>query len=180
MKSLLLLTTLALFASCDKDTDCFQGRDKGDGTVSFYVDGKLWQNSCEYNNKGSINGTANESMGAGFYDNKVHVAVTGKIWGQSTLYIGITTVSINEICSLGNGLPIYTGALDPFDHCKITLFYKDKEYVSKQGHGFIEIQKNEYDNINDIGHFEGIFEATLFNIEDSTDSISITDGFWNN
>jgi hypothetical protein len=83
MKNILYISSLIiLLFSCTKDKNkesCFKGRDKGDGTISFYVDGKLWQNSCEFNNDGSINGTANESMYVGHYNNFQNMEIVGKI-----------------------------------------------------------------------------------------------------
>ena len=181
MKWIMYLVLITLLLGCKKcEDDCFTGRDKGDGTLSFYIDGKLWQNSCEWNNNGSINGTPNNSMGLFGYDYHQNLEVFGVQWRKSRIYIGLTTPIVNEVSILGEGLLIYSGLSDPFDHSKITLYYKDKEYLSMENNGFAMITKRAYDTINNIGHNEGVFEATLRNIEDSTDLVEITDGFWNN
>lgn len=181
MKWILYLLMGTMLHSCQKEEQgCFKGRDKGDGTLSFYIDGELWQNSCEWNNTGSINGTANSSMGLYGGSNENEISVYAKQWNKSLIYIGLVTTVVDEVCIFGEGLLIYDGIIDPFDHCKITLSYNNKEYLSMENNGFAKITKRGYDTINNIGHNEGIFQATLRNVEDSTDLVSITDGFWNN
>jgi hypothetical protein len=188
MKNILYISSLIiLLFSCSKDKNkesCFKGRDKGDGTISFYVDGKLWQNSCEFNNDGSINGTANESMNVISYDSKTNFGIEGTIWNSSKIYLGLTTLLENETCEVGNCSPIYEGIFDSFDVCKISLYFNNKEYVSKRDNGFIKTTKFENYQDSSTGKWvfnsEGIFEATLFNVKDSTDFVKITDGFWNN
>lgn len=180
-KWIIYLLMGTMLHSCQKEEQgCFNGRDKGDGTISFYIDGELWQNSCEWNNTGSINGTANNSMGLYGYDDHQNIEVYGVQWGESRIYIGLTSSVLNEVSVFGDGLLIYDGILDPFDHSKITLSYDNKEYLSLENKGFAMITRREYDTINDIFHKEGVFQATLCNVEDSTDLVSITDGFWNN
>ena len=114
----------------------------------------------------------------GYGDNQI--GIYSKQWNKSLIYIGLTTSIVNEVSIFGQGLLIYDGNIDPFDHSKITLYYKDKDYLSMENNGFAMITKRAYDTINNIGHNEGVFEATLRNIEDSTDLVEITDGFWNN
>jgi len=175
MKKLLftiITLSLVLLFSCKEEEE----RRLGDHTISFYLDGKLWQNSKGNSVTGGIS-LASYS----FYGEGENIrAVDASNWDKGTMYLSMSQRGDNGIYLLGNNNGIYGYGSDPFDTNLMPLRNHDKMYLSKEGYGWAEITVDYYDTINNIRHYEGIFEATLFNENDSTDVIHITDGRWNN
>lgn len=173
-----LIMISLLLNSCSKEPS--EKRHFGDNTISFLINDNLWQNSDEYNNNGSINGTANESMYVIYTSSADAYSVVGKIWGKSVLYLGMVNRNADNDFLLGHGHGQFSSLLDPFNQNTISLSLDNKIYISRENEGFISITKDEYDAEINIRHFEGKFEATLYNIDDPSDIINIVDGKFNN
>ncbi len=169
----IITLSLVLFISCDKDKE---ERRLGDHTISFYLDGKLWQNSEGNSVTGGISSNSYTFNGEG----ENIRAITARNWDKGAMYLSMSQRTDNNIYPLGNNNGILSYHTDPFDTNLMRLRNHDKMYLSKEGYGWAEITVDYYDTINQVGHFEGNFEATLFNENDSTDVIQITDGRWNN
>ncbi|MGB0428264.1 MAG: hypothetical protein ACPGEC_04985, partial [Flavobacteriales bacterium] len=88
MKNMIIILILLSFTQCKKDQDSEERR-TGDKTVSFYLNGKLWQNSLELAYGGSINGTGMYSAKflSGYNYQTPFVSVEGNIWNHSKLFI---------------------------------------------------------------------------------------------
>ncbi len=176
MKKLLftiITLSLVLLISCNKDEE---KRRLGDHTISFYLNGELWQNSRLVSTTGGISTNSYNFYGKG--ENIRTVRASN--WDKGTMYLSMSQRTDINVYPLGNNNDIYSYHSDPFDTNLMRLRNNDKMYLSKEGYGWAEITVYYYDTINQVGHYEGIFEATLFNENDSTDIIHITDGRWNN
>lgn len=174
----IIVLILILFSSCNKDQT--EERRLGDSTISFLINDNLWQNSDEFNNEGSINGTVNKSMYVIYTNSADAYSIVGKIWGNSVIYLSLVNRNSNNTFLLGDGHGLFSSLLDPFYQSTISLSFNDKVYTSKENEGFISLSKDEYDSVNEIKYFEGTFEATLYNVDDPFDIIEITDGKFNN
>ncbi len=176
MKKLLftiVTLSLVLLFSCKKEEE---ERRLGDHTISFYLNGNLWQNSPIPSTTSGINTDSHFF----WVKNENINTVEASNWDKGTMYLSMSQRGENDIYLLGNNNGALNSDSDPFDTNLMRLSNNDKMYFSKEGYGWAEITVYYYDTINNIRHYEGIFEATLFNENDSTDNIHITDGRWNN
>ena len=176
-------------ASCKKGgVEPEEVRRTGDGTISFFVDGELWQNSAGTGHSWTPGGGATYSYS--FYSEleKDNYTVKGKVWDESVFYNSIFYMALvdkgtDSIYHLQNGNGVMTSAIDPFDVNHITLSIEGggKTYISKENFGWVK-QTVIFSDSTHTGVKDryGTFEATLFNEEDSTDFIQITDGRWDN
>ncbi len=175
MKKLLIALSLVLFISCVQEEE-EEKRRLGDHTVSFYLNGKLWQNSKRRLTVGGINTNSYSFWGK---DGNIHT-VSANVWDKGRMYLSMSQRGENNIYTLGDNNGVYSYSSDPFDTNLMRVIHNNKIYLSKEGQGWAEITVYSYDTTNQIGHYEGIFEAKLFNEDDSTDIIRLTDGRWNN
>ena len=190
MKNMIIILILLSFTQCKKDQDSEERR-TGDKTVSFYLNGKLWQNSLELAYGGSINGTGMYSakFQASYADvPKPFVSVEGNIWNHSKLFIMLPLMDTIQANIPGNyNMDNSHGYIDTgwefrnMNHMVYKL--NNIKYLSKENKGWAEVtrwetQKNNNGNWN-ILHYEGKFEAILYNENDPLDSLIITDGLWN-
>ncbi len=177
MKKLLFTLSFVLFISCVQEEEEVEVRRLGDHTISFYLNGKLWQNSKITSTTGGIS-TSSYS----FYEepeNNNHT-VRASNWSKGTMYLSLSQRANNGIYPIGNNNEIVSYPSDPFDTNLMRLTHNGKMYFSKKDHGWAEITVLYFDTANKTRHYEGIFEATLFYENDSTDIIRLTDGRWNN
>jgi hypothetical protein len=169
-KTILLLLPILLAFSCKKEEE----RRLGDGTISFYMNGELWQNSEIGKHSGGIKSKSYNFFGN---DEEGFRTIKGIIWDESCIYIGLSVKKNNHYFPLGNGKNITSYYYDDFKENKMTLKLDNHIYISKKGFGYVEYTKH---TINSIGHIEGVFEATLYNKDDPSDIIEVTDGRFNN
>jgi len=167
--SLCLLLSLL---SCTKDNN--ETRRTGDETISCYINGKLWQNSSELGTSGGI------SQGS-FYDlggeNENYYGVSGKIWGESILYLMAVNSRLEDSTEyiLDNSIGNVSILLDKKEKNTMTFINKNNvKYLSKENEGHIRIIVT-YSGNKKVSR-EGYFEATLYNENDPTDVLHITDG----
>jgi hypothetical protein len=171
-KFFLLIIPILLALSCKKEEE----RRLGDGTISFYMNGELWQNSAVGNTIGGINSKSYRFRGG---LEEVNRSFKGIVWDESLIYVGVSNGS-NNYYELGNGKNVDIHLLDDFKNNKMTFKYNSKVYLSRKNEGYIKYTKLYADSINKVSHIEGVFEATLYNKDDSSDIIEITDGRFNN
>tara|TARA_B100000795_G_scaffold259272_1_gene234119 strand:+ start:310 stop:888 length:579 start_codon:yes stop_codon:yes gene_type:complete len=183
--ALTLGLSLLLLTSACKKVEVEEPRRFGDGTISFFVDGKLWQNSNSYNNTGSINGTGNSSSSFYSKPEKGIYTVFGRIWEEevSMFYIAMVNQNKESTYYLQNGNGVITYPADPLDANHMTLWISksNKTYISKEGYGWVK-QTVIFSDSTHTGVKDryGTFEVTLFNESNSNDFIQITDGRFNN
>jgi uncharacterized protein YegP (UPF0339 family) len=175
--SLLLIIPILLAFSCKKEEE----RRLGDGTISCYINGKLWQNSEFGSSSGGIKSNSYSFVIDPSNDNR---GVYGHIWDESTFYFFLVKGKKEGEFKLkqSNGLNIFASDNSTHDHMN---FHSKKlgSYLSKENSGWIKVTKYEhYQDSKGEWHldYEGEFEATLYNKDDPSDIIEITDGRFNN
>lgn len=186
---MIIILILLSFTQCKKDQDSEERR-TGDKTVSFYLNGKLWQNSLELAYGGSINGTGMYSAKflSGYNYQTPFVSVEGNIWNHSKLFIMLPLMD-----TIQTNIPDNYNMDDSHGHIKTFWQYRDRnhmvykfnniKYLSKKDNGWAEVTRWEIQENSDgtsTLHYEGKFEAILYNENDPLDSLIITDGLWNN
>lgn len=188
-KNVMLIFILLSFSQCKNGQDPEERR-VGDKTVSFYINGDLWQNSSELGYGGSINGTGLHSTTFYVGPNYTtpYVSVEGNIWYDSKLFIMLPLKD-----TLQNNIPNVYQFDDSHGHIKTYWDYRNMnhmvfkkgntKYLSKKNKGWAEVSRWEtYQNLDEswMLHYEGRFEAILYNENNPLDSLIITDGLWNN
>jgi hypothetical protein len=176
-KTILLILPILLAFSCKKEEE----RRLGDGTISFYMNGELWQNSEFGKNSGGIGSNSYSFVIDPSNDNR---GIMGKIWGESVIYFFLVDGKKEGEFKLdkSNGVNIFASDNSSKEHMN---FHSQKlgSYLSKKNSGWVKVTKYEhYQDSKGEWHqnFEGEFEATLYNKDDPSDIIEITDGRFNN
>lgn len=170
LASLCLLLTLL---SCTKDKD--ESRRTGDETISCYIDGKLWQNSSSLASSGGVSVSSFSALGGGGND---YYHVGGSIWGESYLYVMAihSRKSDSGEYALDDSKGIMNVLQDKKQLNTIAFSNDNGRYLCKKEEGWIRIEDSFDPITNKRLRREGTFEATLYNEEDPTDIIYITDG----
>jgi hypothetical protein len=173
--SLLLIIPILLAFSCKKEEE----RRLGDGTISFYMNGELWQNSEFGKNSGGINSESYSFV----INSKENRGVSGKVWGESTFYFFLIHGKETGQFVLGKSITANDFWSDKSENNHMNFTTKKGMYLSKNNSGWVKVTKVELYQ-DDEGewhlHYEGEFEATLYNKDDPSDIIEITDGRFNN
>lgn len=167
--SLCLLLSLL---SCTKDDN--ETRRTGDETISCYINGKLWQNSASEITIGGINHQSFDELGG---SSNIYYGVSGKIWEESFLYLMAVNSRLNDSTEyvLDNSIGNTSFLLDKKEDNTMTFLSKNNvKYLSKENEGNIRIIVT-YSGNKKVSR-EGYFEATLYNENDPTDVLHITDG----
>jgi hypothetical protein len=176
-KTILLIIPILLAFSCKKEEE----RRLDDGTISFYMNGELWQNSEFGKNSGGI---SSESFEVKSSLSDSNVSILGKIWNESAFYIGLKKGLAQELfeINISNGFNEWN--LDKFEVNHINFNSKKLgTFISKKNSGWVKITR--FEHFQDAEgewhfHYEGEFEVTLYNKDDPSDIIEITDGQFNN
>jgi hypothetical protein len=176
-KTILLLLLPILFAfSCKKEEE----RRLGDGTISFYMNGELWQNSEFGSSSGGIKSKSYSFM----LNLKNNRGVSGTLWDESTFYFFLINGKKEGDFKLNPSNGINELLSDKSTHDHMNLHSKKLgSYLSKENSGWVKVTKYEhYQDSKGEWHldYEGEFEATLYNKDDPSDIIEITDGRFNN
>jgi hypothetical protein len=175
-KTILILLPILLAFSCKKEEE----RRLGDGTISFYMNGELWQNSEFGKNSGGINSESYLFI----TNSKENIGVSGHVWGESTLYFFLVKGKKEGEFHLkqSNGLNSFSADKSSQNHMNFNS-KKLGSYLSTENSGWVKVTKYEhYQDSKGEWHldYEGEFEATLYNKDDPSDIIEITDGRFNN
>ncbi|MGB0869691.1 MAG: hypothetical protein ACPGSD_08840 [Flavobacteriales bacterium] len=166
--SLCLLLSLL---SCTKDDN--ETRRTGDETISCYINGKLWQNSASVKTIGGATHYSYTSLG----NVKDFYGVYGKKWDVSSLYLMASSCRNDDSTyyDLHNSVGNLSLLIDKKEKNTMTFRSEsDIKYLSKEKQGFIKLI-SKYNDFNQPT-LEGYFEAILYNENDPTDVLHITDG----
>ncbi len=178
MRKAIILSIFLLFSfsRCTKDSS--ESRRTGNGTISCYINGKLWQNSESSKTIGGINSKSMSLLGG---IETSYFSVSGRKWGESILYCMMAHArEDNEMeYVLDDSKGYLSYALDEKKDNTIAFRKNDIIYISKENEGWIKKTTFYYDSVNNVTHYEGTFEATLYNQNDPTDILYITDGKFN-
>jgi hypothetical protein len=174
--TLLLIFPILLAFSCKKEEE----RRLGDGTISCYINGELWQNSEFGSSSGGIKSESHSFV----INSKKNRGVSGYLWDNSTLYFFLVNGKTKGKFNLNESDGINQLLLDKSTQEHMNFHSKKiGSYLSKENSGWVKVTKYEhYQDSKGEWHqnFEGEFEATLYNKDDPSDIIEITDGRFNN
>ncbi|MGB0869693.1 MAG: hypothetical protein ACPGSD_08850 [Flavobacteriales bacterium] len=146
----------------------------GTRTISCYINGKLWQNSESDMTIGGANQSSFSALGG---DNNLYYGVSGIVWNESVLYLMAVNSRLDDSTEyvLDNSIGNVSFLLDKKEKNTITFINKNNvKYLSKENEGVIRIIRSYSGNT--LKSREGYFEATLYNENDPTDVLHITDG----
>lgn len=170
---ILSIFLLFSFSRCTKDSS--ESRRTGNGTISCYINGKLWQNSESTKTTGGI---ISNSMSVNTNSKREYFSFFGRKWGDSKLYLMMVEdrKSTGDTYLLDDSQGIMDFALDTREYNTIVFFNDKGKYLSKSDQGWIKKVEFTDNVVNNIFLYKGTFEATLYHENDPTDIIYITDG----
>ncbi len=162
----------------------------GDDTLSFYMNGELWQSSSNNGSPGLFGSADGCSIGYGTYSEAIEISSYENDDNMPTIKMGLKTPEVDnpyyftfQEDTLNHEISYHNYAFNFIRLRKIIGYKNVKAYQCKGHSAFVELTRYEIgvdSNGQAYQHIEGRFEATLYNTKDTNDVIFIEDGYFNN
>lgn len=185
-KTGIILISLCCF-SCLKDEE---KRTYEDDSLSFYLNGKLWQSSRNQGGGGLFGSADGCSIYYNTYYDYFELKAYSDYDNQPSISILLPNPSVSdstffEFETNPTNAGIFYGDCETnYIHLRYILGYKNtKLYLGKLNSGnlkFTRMEESHDESGLPIRHYEGVFNATLYNIDDPNDAVVIKDGYFNN